>query len=523
MVGVPASLAFANGVFAQAGDDGEAGKRGGTITVVAHPEPPNLVGVTSGSAVLFYGKATEGLLEYEFDLTPRGQLAESWEVSEDGLRYTFNLRKGVKWHDGVAFTSADVAWSIDALKQYHPRGRSTFANVTSIETPDEHTVVLVLEEPAPYMLRAFGATESPIVARHIYEGTDPATNPNINAPIGTGPFKFKEWVRGSHIIYERNPEYWGDPRPYVDTLIFKFIPDGQSRTIALETGEGDIAYRTTIPASQLERLEEIETLGFETRGYSYINNIFKLELNLDNPHFADLRVRQALSHAIDRQALIKIVLYGYGEECASPISPFVTEYYDPTPSPYPYDLAAAEKLLDEAGLPKGSDGTRFSFVLDVNPYVPDAQRFGEYFRAVFSRIGVNVEVRLQDAAGFTSRVYTDRNFDCALQTLSNLFDPTVGVQRLYWSQNFKPGVPFSNAMNYSNPRVDELLEGASVEVDTAKRKEMFLEFQKIVAEEVPSINLATVPYVTVYNKRVKDHTMSAEGIDGSLAYAYIEK
>ena len=119
----------------------------------------------------------------------------------------------MKFHDGKPFTSADVAYSIQLLKTVHPRGRNTFANVTEVKTPDPLTAVIELSKPAPYLIKALTAAEAPMMPRHIYEGTDPLANPNGNAPIGTGPYKFKEWVRGSHIIYERNPDYWDAPKP----------------------------------------------------------------------------------------------------------------------------------------------------------------------------------------------------------------------------------------------------------------------------------------------------------------------
>lgn len=202
---------------------------GGTIVVLATSEPPTVTGIAHTGVTDFTGKATEGLLTFDFDLNPLPQLAISWEQSADGLFYTFGLRPGMKWHDGQPFTSADVAYSIGAIKEGHPRGRVTFAGVTDIETPDELTVVLKLSRPAPYLLTALGASETPIVPKHLYDGTKAAENPVNNAPIGTGPWLFKEWVRGSHIRFDRNPEYWDAPKPYADSLIFRFIPDASAR------------------------------------------------------------------------------------------------------------------------------------------------------------------------------------------------------------------------------------------------------------------------------------------------------
>lgn len=242
------TLALAVGIAAAglAHADDPAPQRGGTLNFLVDPEPPVLLAIahTAGPTTKVTAKTNEGLLAYDFDLNPKPQLATSWEVSADGLTYTFHLRDGVKWHDGVPFTSADVQRSILLLKQYHPRGRNTFANVDRVETPDDLTAVIVLTKPAPYLLTAFAAQESPIVPAHIFPAdTDPATNPAVNAPIGTGPFVFKEWVRGSHIVYERNPDYWDTGKPYIDQLVVRFIPDPGARAAALETGRSTSAAR----------------------------------------------------------------------------------------------------------------------------------------------------------------------------------------------------------------------------------------------------------------------------------------
>ncbi|MDB5587204.1 MAG: putative transporter peptide-binding protein [Devosia sp.] len=152
-------------------------QRGGTLVLLETSEPPTLTGIVHTGVTDFTGKHTEGLLTYDFDLNPLPLLATSWDVAPDGLTYTFGLRPNVKWHDGQPFTSADVAFTLAAIKEGHPRGRVTFATVNDIQTPDELTVVLKLSNPAPYLLTALGSSETPIVPRHLYEGTDVAQNP----------------------------------------------------------------------------------------------------------------------------------------------------------------------------------------------------------------------------------------------------------------------------------------------------------------------------------------------------------
>lgn len=515
-------LAAAQGPAPQS-STGEAAapKRGGSMTIMFFSEPPTLVSLVNTNSLTCSAKVTEGLLWYDHDMQAHPQLATAWTISPDQLTYTFTLRQGVKWHDGHDFTSADVAASIAILKKLHPRGRGTFAHVAEVQTPNDHTVVLKLDAPIPYLIKAFAAAESPIVPKHIYDGTDPFTNPNNAAPIGTGPFRFKEWVRGDHVIYVRNDQYWDNPRPYLDQLVVKFIPDAASRSAALESGDVDLGYRTPVAYSDLERLRAAGKLAFETKGYEYSNNVMSIEFNLDNGYLSKLPVRQAISHALNTAAICKTIYYGTFEPCASPIAPFLKEYHDPAPTPYPFDVAQADKLLDAAGYPRGADRMRFHLRFEASPAVEESRRLGDFVRAALARIGIGIEVRASDIGSYLKRVYTDRDFDICCTSFSNLFDPTVGVQRIYWSKNIVKGVPFGNTSYYRNERVDALLEAAAIEPDPAKRKAEFKEFQQIVMHDAPDINVGVPRWYTIHNKRALGHSVTADGIEGNFAFAYV--
>ncbi|MCX5493689.1 ABC transporter substrate-binding protein [Kaistia dalseonensis] len=499
---------------------------GGTLNFLVQPEPPTLLTLahTAGPTTRVSPKITEGLLAYDLDtFAPIPQLATAWSVSPDGLEYTFTLREGVKWHDDQPFTSADVAFSILTPRQVHPRGRATFSSVTEVLTPDDHTAVIKLSHPAPYLLGALQASESPIVPKHVYEGTtDFPGNPNGRAPIGTGPFKFKEWVVGSHIILERNPDYWDAPRPYLDRIVVKFIPDASARLAAIEAGEVDLAPDTPVSLSEIERIKELPNIGVDDRGADYSPTVYRIEFNLDSRYFKDLKVRQAVAHAIDRQKVIDIAFYGYGIPATGPISPLLKKFYNPATPVYGYDLKEAERLLDEAGYPRGADGVRFTVEHDVMPYGDTYTRIGEYVRDSLGKVGIKVVLRGQDVPSWLKRVYTDRDFDFVTNGMGNTFDPTIGVQRLYWSKNFKKGVPFSNGSGYSNPEVDKILEQAAIENDPAKRVELFNQLQVIIAHDVPDITLIGFRQLTIYNKRVKDFITVADGPSGSFAATYID-
>jgi peptide/nickel transport system substrate-binding protein len=414
-------------------------------------------------------------------------------------------------------------FSILTLKEFHPRGRSTFSTVTEVRAPDPTTAIVVLSRPTPYLITAFAGSESPIVPKHIYENAKIDQNPASSAPIGTGPFVFKGWVRGSHVLFERNPDYWDQPKPYIDRLVVRFLPDPAARAAAIETGQAQLAPGNPVPLGDLDRFKAIRNLTFETNGYQYTNNVTRIEFNLERPIFQDIRVRQAFAHAIDRKSLLDIAWCGYGQPVLGPIHPNLKRFYVPDLAVPAFDVAAANALLDQAGHPRGAAGVRFKVSHDPLPYGDGFRRSGEFIRNALAKIGVDVTLRAQDFPTYVRRVYTDRDFDFTFNMMSNLFDPTVGVQRLYWSKNFKRGIPFSNGSGYNNPEVDRLLEAAAVETDEPTRRSYFAEFQRIVARDLPDFGVLAPDTITIADRKVVDHTVSAPGVGGNLANVYLDE
>ena len=494
-------------------------RHGGTLNWVVNPIPTSLIPLTTsaGGNSDIGPKVVEGLLTYGYDLQPKPLLATAWSVSSDGLQYSFTLRQGVKWHDGRDFTSADVAFSILTLKQVHPRGRGTFANVTEVKTPNANTAIVVLSKPAPFLLTALASAESPIVPKHLYEGTDIASNKYNSAPVGTGPFVFKEWVQGSHAIFERNPNYWDKPKPYLDRVIARFMPDAVARAAALESGAIDLG-NAVIPISDVERFKKLPQLRVDTDQWSYWGNHQQMYFNLDAPLMKNLEVRRAIAHAVDVNAYNNVVWFGYGRVSASPIGPALVRYHDSSIKHQAYDLKKAEAILDAVGHKRDASGTRFKLRLLYNPFLE--RRTADFLRQSLSRVGIDAEIESYDFATYVKKVYTDRAFDMTAESLLNLFDPTLGVQRVFWSKNFKIGLPFSNAAHYDNADVDRFLEAASVEVDDKKRRELFVAFQKQVAADIPSIEFGANPNITVAAKKVQNYQPTAEGIRGSFADLY---
>jgi peptide/nickel transport system substrate-binding protein len=493
---------------------------GGTLNWVYFPDPSAIIAIntSSGTGQTIGSKINEGLLSYDYDLTPRPVLATSWSISADGTRYSFRLRPGVRWSDGRDFTSADVAFSILRLKVAHPRGRITFANVEAVETPDPLTAVIALTKPAPFLISALAGAESPMVPKHVYETFKPEEQPNLAQTIGTGPFILKEWVPGSHLVFVRNPDYWDAPKPYVDRIVLKVILDPAARAAALETGEIDIG-ASPVPYGDIDRLKAEKKLIVDTTTYAYSGPQQQLFFNLDDPILRDRRVRLAFAHAIDLKALLDIVYFGYGQISPSPVSTVLPKFYNPNVKAWPFDVKAAGQLLDEAGLKQDGAGVRTRLRLTQNPFLPTS--FSDFIRNSLRRVGIDIEIQRFDLATYLNVVYRDRAFDLTIESLSNTFDPTLGVQRAYWSKNFKLGLPFSNAAHYSNPEVDRLLEAAAIEPDETRRREIWWKFQDIIHEDVGAVDLVAPAGVIVANKKVRNFARGAEGLTGSFADLWI--
>ena len=496
-------------------------RRGGTLTVATQGEPRTLVPLldTNTQTRNISTKIVEGLLTYDRQFTPQPLLATAWTVSADGLAYTFTLRRGVTWHDGREFTAEDVQFSLLTLQKHGPRGRISFAAINRVETPDPHTAIVRLSKPTPYFLKALSAAESPIVPKHAYPSDDIGASPNNNAPVGSGPFIFGEWKRDSYIRLRRNPNYWRPDRPYLDGVVVKFVGDAAAASTALETCEADVSGFVALP--DLERLSQNEKLVVASERDAYLNNAEVLEFNLDNPNLARREVRHAIAHAIDRDFIRQWIYYGRAEPIESPIPAVLSTYYDPTSFRFGFDVKQANRLLDEAGILRGGDDNRFSLRLT---FIPGAafKKTAEFIRQALSRIGIKVDVIEGDLGTFIKSVYYDRSFDLNVNGLGLLFDPTVGVQRIYWSDGIRHPLPYVNAAHYDNPAVDDLFRRASVEIDESSRAAQFKQIQNIVGQDLPAFPLVALQTVTVSNRRVHDLYNSVDLTAGDFSDTWLD-
>jgi len=501
---------------------------GGTLSFLVQPEPPTLASYvsTSGPIGLVMPKVYEGLFDYDNDGKMIPILAESYSISADGKTVTFNLRKGVTWHDGKPFTSADVKFTIiEVLKKVHPRGPNSFREVSSIDTPDDHTAIFNLDNPAPYMMRSFSAYESPIVPKHLLEGQDVKSAPLANNPVGTGPFKFVEWKKGQYIRLDKNENYWQEGLPYLDRIVGRFIPDASTRTAAMENGEVLYAAYNAVPNIDAVRLKERDDIDVTTDGYSMINPMALIEFNTKEGPFVDPAIRRAISTAIDRRFMIDTIFFGYGKPATSALSSnFSATNLHAKMANYPErgDVDAANAILDKAGFTKDSNGVRMKATLDIIPYGEDWRRAGEYLKQAMGDIGIQLDLRYEDVPTWLKRVYHNYDFEMNVNYFYQLPDPVLGVHRHYGTNQIRQGTHFVNSSRYSNPTLDALLDSGSKEPDAAKRTATYKEIQTILANDMPVVNLFELEFLTVYNTKLKGAYGSAMGAYGSFREAYLD-
>ena len=504
----------------------KASKRGGTLSMLVQPEVPTLASYLSTSMPVGQtaSKIYDGLLEYNFDLSPRPCLAESWNVSPDGLTITFNIRKGVKFHDGHPMTSEDVRYSImEVLIKYHARG-GKFKIIESIQTPDDHTVLIKLKSSSPALMMAFSGYESPIIPKHLFAGKDIKNHPLANNPIGTGPFKFVEWKRGQYMRFDRNPDYWSPGQPYFDRIVVQTIPDSATRSAVLEKGDFQLAGFGAVPNNDAKRLGALPNLIATTKGYENFSPISELDFNTKVKPFNNKKVRQAVAFCIDRKFVIENIWFDFGKIATGPINSNFEAAGLYTSKVKNYDVSnrieVANRLLDEAGYPRKSDGYRFEITHDITPYGGEWKSFGEYTVQQLDKIGIKARLRVEDVATWLKRIYTNYDFTLSSNWLNTFADPVLGVHRLYHSNAIKPGTVFKNASRWSSPLTDKLMDMASVEPNQEERGALYQAFQKILVEEVPVTWIHEIQFPTVINAQYKDVITSAIGIAGNFREGY---
>lgn len=485
-------------------------KRGGTLVATWGGGEPQACYVPAGggsSPTFSSSKLFERLANRNMDGVFEGVLAESWKPSADFKSYTIKIRKGVKFHDGKEMTVDDVIYSVGEIwKKY--AAASAMTDFVSVEAPDADTVVMTYSKPTPefFFASTLTANVNYILPKHIYAGSDPITNPANNAPIGTGPWKFKEWVRGSHFEYVKNENYWQKDLPYLDRLIIRYVRDPAGRAAAMEAGDIHIGVFNPIAPPDIKRLTATGKFVATSKGYEEAVWSTTLECNMRNPVFAKREVRQAIFHAINREFIAKTVYYGYARPGTSPIYSPNKEFFTADTYKTGFDPKKAAALLDAAGFPKKADGKRFTVNLLAAGWFSDNGKVGAYVKQALEDVGVGVTLSVPDRPTSIKRIYTDYDFDLAISNQANPSEPIPTTTQYFTTDGIKKGVPFRNANGYSNPDLDALVDKIKVETDPVKRKALVVEFQKITTQEASLLPLVELESITVASTKVQNHS-----------------
>ena len=495
----------------------EEPKMGGVVNAVIQPEPPSLmIGlIQNGPTQMVAGNIYEGLLRYGPKLEPEPGLAESWNVGEDGKVYTFHLHKGVTWHDGKPFTSADVLFSLEFLKETHPRARGNLAVVEKVETPDDDTVVFTLKQPFGPFMGIFEVGSLPMVPKHIYAGTDYKSNPANNTPIGTGPFMFKEWQKGSFIHLVKNPNYYIKGKPYLDEIYWHVIPDAASRSVAFETGKVDVLPGGSVENFDVPRLSKLPNVCVTGAGWEFFSPHSWLWLNNRSGPTANKKFRQAIMYALDRNFAKDVIWNGLGKVATGP-SASTIKFYSDAVTKYDYDPAKAKALLKEAGY----NGEKVRLL--PLPYGETWQRWAEAVKQNLEDVGINVEMSATDVPGWNSKV-ADWDYDIAFTYLYQYGDPALGVSRNYVSSQIAKGFVFNNIEGYSNSEVDKLFAEGATAFPDSKRQEIYDKVQKILVDDVPVAWLLELQFPTITRCNVKNLVTTAIGVNDGFRDAWIDK
>jgi peptide/nickel transport system substrate-binding protein len=476
----------------------------------------------------------EGLVTLDTNYSPQPLLAKSWTTSPDGLTVTFNLRDNVSWSDGKPFNSSDVAYSImNVNAKFSGFAVSPLANVANVTTPDAFTAVFHLKNPEPYLVPAMNSWYAPIVPKHIYFGTNTTSilqNPANNAPIGTGPFMYKSWTHGSSIILVRNPNYWKAGLPCLDQVTVNIIPTHASAVVAFQTGQIGYVPWEELDTSAITTVKAVQ--GATTVGLTDNVGQTSLWLNNRSPLMGKLAVRQAFAYALDGPIKQQVVQLAYSGSAITSDNPFArTEptWYNPNPNAnqskvYPYNVTKAAALLDQAGYPKQSNGTRFSIRLTYQSTQTAFAQTAQVVKNALGAIGVNAILTPLDVATYSQVQFGNRsliNWEATINQLGLSIDPAIGVTRSYLSTSCVNGVAFACANNYNNSAVDTLLKPALFESNVTKRASIFFQAQTLLVADTPSIWLVHAVNTGVYGNgfvNVLPKTSMSELADYSQTY-----
>ncbi len=430
-------------------------------------------------------------------------LATSWESSEDGLTWTFHLRKGVTFHDGTPFNAEAVLFSLnrqhDKTHPFHDIGGSYVywiatglaEIVDKITAVDEFTVQIHLKTAYAPFINTIAITSFSIVSPTAVKKWG---NEYSNNPIGTGPFKFVQWDRGDKIVLAANENYWGG-RPKLDRVIFRSIPDNAVRLIELQRG-GLHAMEFPNP-DDLQQIQDDETLELLSQPGT---NIGYLAMNMDKPPLDNLKVRLAINHAINKSEIIKHLYQGLGIPAKNPIPPTMWSY-DDTIEDFDYNPKLAKQLLTEAGYPNGFETTLWALPVP-RPYIPDGRALAEVLQSELRNIGIETKIVTYDWGTYLEKTKNGEHDMAMLGWSADLGDPDNFFYFLLSKSSAEK--PAGNIAFYRSDAMQNVLEQARATSDKEKRISLYQQAQQIFHKDVPWVPLAHAKQILVVNKKVKN-------------------
>lgn len=484
---------------------GKAPKAGGTLKIGVQQDvvglDPHLTNATASYRVL--ENVYSGLLRFNEKLEIQPDLATEYSAT-DPTTYTFKLRKGVKFHNGRELKAEDVKYSLNRIKDpatASPRA-GQFAPVDSIETPDDYTVVIKLKQPYAPLLSTLADVTNVIVPKEVVDANGGKLD---KVAVGTGPFKLTEYVPNTRIRLDKNPDYFLPGKPYLDTIIFQPIPDDTARSTAVRTGAVDmVEYYPAKDLSLIKGDSKITTYGDGN------NNVRFLAFNLKVKPFDNVKVRQAIAWAVDRQQVLEAAVSGAG----TPLNggPFLPSFWPGLQTPvYKQDLAKAKQLLTEAGFPNG-----FTAKLKNTPTYSFLGNAGIVVQEQLKAIGINFEIVSEEWSVFL-KDYLNKDFEAAVSGYSGFVDPNRDLDNTYVTgrQN--------NFMSYSNPDFDKLVAQAATISDQAQRAKLYQEAQTILANDAPMVFLYAANQYEAAQSYVKGYLHFPNGSHVSFRDLWLDK
>ncbi|HEY5974301.1 MAG TPA: peptide-binding protein [Geobacteraceae bacterium] len=486
-------------------------------------EPSTLVPLlaSDASSHAVAGQVYNGLLKYDKNLQLTGDLADSWDVAPDGLTITFHLRRGVRWHDGQPFTTRDVLYTYRVT--IDPKTPTAYAEdfkqVQSVTAPDPYTVRVTYAKPFAPALASWGVA---ILPAHLLEGKEITKSELARHPVGTGPYRFKEWVAGQKVVLESNHDYF-EGRPYIDRLIYRVIPDTSTMYMELKAGGLDLMNLTPVQysrqTSNLEFLERFAKYRYPAAAYTYLG------YNLRNPLFTDQRVRQAITSAINKDELIHGVLFGMGQLAHGPFKPG-TWAHNPNIKAFPYDPARAAALLAEAGWRERNgdgilvkNGKPFQFTILTNQGNDARLKTAQIIQFRLKKVGIDVKIRVIEWASLLTNFIDKGNFDALIMGWTITPDPDLFD---VWHSS-KTGPKELNFIGYKNAEVDRLIEDGRHTFDQEKRRRCYWRIQEIFAQEQPYTFLYVPDALPVVSARFRGIEPAPAGIGHNQIKWYVPK